>query len=113
LLFLKYLDDLEQERALEAELAGKPYEFIINASRALRQELLSSCNLHTILDCPSGTFIGTGVKTVVLFFEKRPLSEVEGGVPFGYFDSARHKSGQAAQPANLAQPAEDWMGNDN
>lgn len=41
-----------------------------NASRALRQELLSSCNLHTILDCPSGTFQGAGVKTVVLFFEK-------------------------------------------
>ena len=30
LLFLKYLDDLEQERAIEAELAGKPYEFIID-----------------------------------------------------------------------------------
>lgn len=30
LLFLKYLDDLEQERALEAELIGKPYEFIID-----------------------------------------------------------------------------------
>ncbi len=55
-----------------------------NASRALRQELLSSCNLHTILDCPGGTFIGAGVKTVVLFFEKRPLSEVEGGAPLGY-----------------------------
>jgi type I restriction enzyme M protein len=26
--------------------------------------------LHTILDCPSGTFIGAGVKTVVLFFGK-------------------------------------------
>ena len=41
-----------------------------NASRALRQELLASCNLHSVLDCPSGTFIGAGVKTVVLFFEK-------------------------------------------
>lgn len=41
-----------------------------NASRALRQELLSSCNLYTVLDCPGGTFIGAGVKTVVLFFEK-------------------------------------------
>jgi type I restriction enzyme M protein len=41
-----------------------------NAARALREELLSSCNLHTILDCPSGTFQGAGVKTVVLFFEK-------------------------------------------
>jgi type I restriction enzyme M protein len=41
-----------------------------NASRALRQELLKSCNLHTVLDCPGGTFLGAGVKTVVLFFEK-------------------------------------------
>lgn len=50
-----------------------------NASRALRQELLSSCNLHTILDCPSGTFIGAGVKTVVLFFEKgKPFDSVQG-----------------------------------
>jgi type I restriction enzyme M protein len=26
--------------------------------------------LHTVLDCPGGTFLGAGVKTVVLFFEK-------------------------------------------
>jgi len=31
-----------------------------NASRELRRELLTSCNLHTILDCPGGTFIGAG-----------------------------------------------------
>jgi type I restriction enzyme M protein len=49
------------------------------ASRALRQELLNSGNLHTILDCPSGTFIGAGVKTVVLFFEKgKPFDAVQG-----------------------------------
>lgn len=41
-----------------------------NASKALRQELLESSNLHTVLDCPRGTFLGAGVKTVVLFFEK-------------------------------------------
>jgi len=41
-----------------------------NASVALRQDLLEGCNLHTILDCPQGTFQGAGVKTVVLFFEK-------------------------------------------
>ena len=41
-----------------------------NAATALRQELLESCNLHTVLDCPGGTFLGAGVKTVVLFFEK-------------------------------------------
>jgi type I restriction enzyme M protein len=36
----------------------------------LRKLLLDSCNLHTILDMPGGTFQGAGVKTVVLFFEK-------------------------------------------
>ena len=41
-----------------------------NAARVLRQELLESCNLHSVLDCPGGTFLGAGVKTVVLFFEK-------------------------------------------
>jgi type I restriction enzyme M protein len=41
-----------------------------NASVSLRRKLLEECNLHTVLDCPGGTFQGAGVKTVVLFFEK-------------------------------------------
>ena len=41
-----------------------------NASVSLRKLLLESCNLHTVLDMPGGTFQGAGVKTVVLFFEK-------------------------------------------
>ena len=41
-----------------------------NASVSLRKMLLESCSLHTVLDCPGGTFLGAGVKTVVLFFEK-------------------------------------------
>jgi type I restriction enzyme M protein len=41
-----------------------------NASVSLRKLLVESCNLFAVLDCPSGTFQGAGVKTVVLFFEK-------------------------------------------
>jgi type I restriction enzyme M protein len=41
-----------------------------NAATSLRKLLLESCNLHTVLDCPGGTFQGAGVKTVVLHFEK-------------------------------------------
>jgi len=41
-----------------------------NASVSLRKLLLDSCNLHTVLDLPSGVFTGAGVKTVVLFFDK-------------------------------------------
>ena len=41
-----------------------------NASTSLRKMLLESCDLHTVMDLPGGTFPGAGVKTVVLFFEK-------------------------------------------
>jgi type I restriction enzyme M protein len=58
-----------------------------NASKALRYQLLTDCHLHTILDCPPGTFQGAGVKTVVLFFEKgRPTS---GGVWYYQLDPGR------------------------
>jgi type I restriction enzyme M protein len=45
------------------------------ASVALRKQLLDECHVHTILDCPGGTFLGAGVKTVVLFFEKGRKSQ--------------------------------------
>jgi len=41
-----------------------------NASISLRKLLLESCNLHTVLDLPGGTFTGAGVKTVVLFLKR-------------------------------------------
>lgn len=48
-----------------------------NATVALRKSLLESCNLHTVLDLPGGTFTGAGVKTVVLFFEKgKPTQKI-------------------------------------
>ncbi|ASB50420.1 class I SAM-dependent DNA methyltransferase [Alkalitalea saponilacus] len=46
-----------------------------NASVSLRKHLLESCNVHTILDMPAGTFLGAGVKTVVLFFTKGEPTE--------------------------------------
>lgn len=45
--------------------------FLSNGDAAnLRKMLIEQCNLHTILDLPSGVFTGAGVKTVVLFFDK-------------------------------------------
>ena len=44
-----------------------------NAAVGIRKDLLSNYNLHTILDLPGGIFSATGstgVKTVVLFFDK-------------------------------------------
>ncbi len=42
---------------------------------AVRRKLLEECNVHTILDLPSGVFQGAGVKTVVLFFTKGTPTE--------------------------------------
>ena len=47
----------------------------LDASIALRKQLLEECNLFAVLDLPGGAFIGTGVKTVVLFFEKGKPTE--------------------------------------
>jgi len=46
-----------------------------NASVSLRKQLLESCKLDVVLDCPAGTFQGAGVKTVVLFFTKGEPTE--------------------------------------
>ena len=48
-----------------------------DAYAALRKDLLETCNLHTIMNCPQGTFQGAGVGTVVLFFEKgKPTKKI-------------------------------------
>jgi hypothetical protein len=87
-LFLKYLDDLEKDKATAAELTGKPrsmrwatctktksrtwvmqvateeimnmilHGVEANASVRLRKLILENCNLHTVLDFPGGTFTG-------------------------------------------------------
>lgn len=45
-----------------------------NAGEVIRQNLLKTCDLHTILRLPSGIFYAQSVKANVLFFEKRPTS---------------------------------------
>ena len=55
---------------LESSLKIPSYPIRITASVSLRKHLIETCNLEMVLDMPTGTFPGTGVKTVVLFFKK-------------------------------------------
>ena len=58
--------------------------------------MLETCNLHTILDLPGGTFPGAGVKTVVLFFEKgSPTKEIQ------YYQLNLDRNIGKGQPLNL------------
>ncbi len=67
-----------------------------SAEASLRKELLGTCNLHTILDLPSGAFPGAGVKTVVLFFEKgSPTKKIQ------YYQLNLDRNIGKGQPLNL------------
>ncbi|MBK6999464.1 MAG: N-6 DNA methylase [Rhodoferax sp.] len=59
------LSDIQDKDRMDVILANPPF-----GGGERKELLLESCNLHTVLDCPGGTFQGAGVKTVVLFFEK-------------------------------------------
>jgi len=46
------------------------------AGETIRKKLLHECELHTLLRLPTGLFYAQGVKANVLFFDKKPASEV-------------------------------------
>jgi len=87
-----------------------------NASVSLRKLLLESCTLHTVLDCPGGTFQWAGVKTVVLFFEKRvadPTARLRAGpqnLVLPVRPRSQHRKDQPAQrcrPGRVRRTAKD------
>jgi len=72
-----------------------------NATVSLSKYLLESCRLHTVLNMPSGTFLGAGVKTVILFFQKgEPTKNI------WYYDFVPERSLGKTDPLNDEDLAE-------
>ena len=46
------------------------------AGETVRRRLLQQCDVHTLLRLPTGIFYAGGVKANVLFFDRKPPSEV-------------------------------------
>ena len=46
------------------------------AGETVRRKLLHECDVHTLLRLPTGVFYAQGVKANVLFFDRKPASEV-------------------------------------
>ena len=46
------------------------------AGETVRKKLLHSCDVHTLLRLPTGIFYAQGVKANVLFFDRKPASEI-------------------------------------
>jgi type I restriction enzyme M protein len=45
------------------------------AGETVRKNLLSTCDVHTLLRLPTGIFYAQGVKANVIFFDKKPARE--------------------------------------
>ena len=45
------------------------------AGETVRRKLLAECDVHTLLRLPTGVFYAQGVKSNVLFFDRKPASE--------------------------------------
>jgi type I restriction enzyme M protein len=46
------------------------------AGETIRKRLLHQCDVHTLLRLPTGVFYAQGVKANVLFFDRKPASEI-------------------------------------
>ncbi len=46
------------------------------AGETIRRKLLHECDVHTLLRLPTGVFYAQGVKANVLFFDRKPASEI-------------------------------------
>jgi len=46
------------------------------AGEVVRRKLLHECDVHTLLRLPTGIFYAQGVKANVLFFDRKPASEI-------------------------------------
>ncbi|MBC8400060.1 MAG: SAM-dependent DNA methyltransferase, partial [Candidatus Marinimicrobia bacterium] len=46
------------------------------AGETIRKKLLHECDVHTLLRLPTGVFYAQGVKANILFFDRKPASEI-------------------------------------
>jgi type I restriction enzyme M protein len=71
LAFIQHIFMMLEENGRAAVVIPDNVLFEGGAEETIRKELLNKTNLHTILRLPTGIFYANGVKSNVLFFEKR------------------------------------------
>lgn len=76
LAFLQHIVTMLNENGRAAVVLPDNVLFEGGAGETIRKKLLETTNLHTILRLPTGIFYAQGVKSNVLFFEKKMNSEI-------------------------------------
>ena len=72
--FVQHINTILKTTGKAAVVVPDNVLFEGGAGETIRQKLLSTCDLHTILRLPTGIFYKPGVKANVIFFDKRPAS---------------------------------------
>lgn len=76
LAFLQHIVTMLNENGRAAVVLPDNVLFEGGAGETIRKKLLETTNLHTILRLPTGIFYAQGVKSNVLFFEKKVNSDI-------------------------------------
>ena len=74
--FVQHVKTLLKQNGRAAVVVPDNVLFEGGAGEIIRRKLLHECDVHTVLRLPTGLFYAQGVKANVLFFDKRPASEV-------------------------------------
>jgi len=72
--FLQHINTILKATGKAAVVVPDNVLFEGGAGETIRQKLLQTTDLHTILRLPTGIFYKPGVKANVIFFDKRPAS---------------------------------------
>jgi type I restriction enzyme M protein len=74
--FVQHIKTLLKPHGRAAVVVPDNVLFEGGAGETIRRKLLHECDVHTLLRLPTGLFYAQGVKANVLFFDKKPASEV-------------------------------------
>jgi type I restriction enzyme M protein len=74
--FLQHVKRLLKTNGRAAVVVPDNVLFEGGAGETVRRKLMQECELHTVLRLPTGIFYAQGVKANVLFFDRRPGSEM-------------------------------------
>ena len=74
--FVQHVRSILKQNGRAAVVVPDNVLFEGGAGETLRRRLLRECDVHTLLRLPTGVFYAQGVKANVIFFDRKPASEV-------------------------------------
>jgi len=86
LAFLQHIVSMLEENGRAAVVLPDSVLFEGGAGEIIRKKMLDEVNLHTILRLPTGIFYAQGVKSNVLFFEKKKNVKKKGTSEVWFYD---------------------------